>query len=288
MGPGDQGDLIEERLPARAASAPRSGLGERARFLIAISPVIGIFLLSEWLSITGRGSFAGLLGFTGVIALPQLGGVFPILLVSAARRKGDFVPAVVFRLLGNPAVLVASYLFFLSAIFVHGLVIWESTAERIVTLLAGVGILTATIVILRRGALFPRAVVELREDHSPGGQDLFNIPAGGQSVPARVRLNYADGEQEVEAATGEVKAFDALRSPAFRLPATGARELKVWAHRLTAEGISEGLAVRLELQDGAQTRQVDLSRSNGQVVLPLAEERCEARLTFSDRSPRER
>ena len=110
---------------------PAGRLSKRGRFLVCISPVMGVFLVTEWLSITGNGSFAGLLGFLGVIALPLLGGIFPVLLLAATRRKGDFVPGLVLRFLGNPVVLVGIYLVFLGAIFVYGLFIYQGTIQRI-------------------------------------------------------------------------------------------------------------------------------------------------------------
>jgi hypothetical protein len=126
--------LMEERLPA-----PSPGrLGSRGRFLLSISPVVAAFLAAEWLSITGQGSFAGLLGFVAGFSLPLVGGVFPVLLLAATRRKGDFVPGLVLRPLGTPLVLVGTYLLFVGCIFVYGLFIFESMVKRVVILLVGV------------------------------------------------------------------------------------------------------------------------------------------------------
>jgi hypothetical protein len=267
--------LLQERLPARP-----DGLGERARFLLSISPVIGVFLLAEWLAFSGGGSFAGLLGFTGVISLSLLGGIFPVLLVAAARRKGDFVPGAVLRLLGNPAVLVGTYLLFLSAIFIHGLVIWPTALERVVTLAVGALVVLATAIMLQRGALRSRAVIELRQDQTSGGKDVFNVTVSGRPASTEVRLKYAAEEKQLLAAGGEVPSFESLRAATFQLPASSADQLKVWAHRLTPEGGSEGLPAQVLVRDGAATREVGAVQFSGQVLLPLDGSAGEATITL--------
>jgi amino acid permease len=267
--------LIQERLPARAP-----GADERGRFLLSISPVIGVFLLAEYLAFTGGSSFAGLLGFSGVISLSLLGGIFPVLLVAAARRKGDFVPAAAPRLLGSPVVLVATYLLFLSAIFIHGLVIWPTPLERAVTLAVGVLVLLVTVVMLQRGALRSRVVLELRQDQSAGGADVFNVTVSGRPASTQVRLTYPREEKQMLAAGGEVPSLASLRSATFQLPARAADQLKVWAHRLTPEGGSEGLAAQLEVRNGGDPLQVDLVKSNGQALLPLDGSPGEAKITL--------
>jgi len=272
--------LIEERLPA-----PSEGRrGARGRFLLSISPVVAAFLVAEWLSITGVGSFAGLLGFVGVIALPLLGGIFPVLLLAATRRKGDFVPGLVLRLLGNPVVLVGTYLLFLGSIFIYGLFIYEGTAERVVTLLVGVVVLAVTMIMLRRGALDTRVVVELREDLTPNGRHVFNITAGGRPAMTEVWLGYEDSEQHVQAATGEIPAFASLRRATFQLPATEARELKVWAHKITPEGNSQGLPALLNVHCGNEKKEFDLKSCGGQVILPINGEACRLEITLPDLS----
>jgi amino acid permease len=272
--------LMEERLPA-----PSQGwLGARGRFLLSISPVVAGFLVAEWLSITGRGSFAGLLGFVGVIALPLLGGIFPVLLLAATRRKGDFVPGLVLRPLGNPIVLVGTYLLFLGSIFVYGLFIFAGVVERVATLLVGVAVLVVTVIMLQRGALHKRLVVELREDQSRDGQSVFTLTLNGQPTIADVCLVYADGQRQVRAATGEILTFSALRSATFQLPATEASELKCWVHKITPEWHSEGLPALLSVHGGDQEQEFDLTLCSGQVVLPVTGEACWLEVTLVEPS----
>jgi hypothetical protein len=271
---------VEEQLPA-----PGQGrLGTHGRFLLSISPVVAAFLAAEWLSITGQGSFAGLLGFVGAFSLPLVGGVFPVLLLAATRRKGDFCPGLVLRPLGNPILLGATYLLFIGCIFGYGLFIFESMVERAVILLVGVIVLAVTAVMLHRGALNRRLVVELREDQSLGGTSGISLTANGQPATAHVRLVNADGQPEVRAATGQAPVSPALRSASVQLPAGRASELKAWAHRITPEWRSEALPARLSVRCGGEAREFDLALCGGQIVLPITGEACELEITLAESS----
>jgi amino acid permease len=272
--------LIEERLPAPSEDR----LGARSRFLLSISPIAAVFLVTEWLSITDSGSFAGLLGIVGVISLPLLAGIFPVLLVAASRRKGGFVPGLVLRALGNRAVLVSTYLLFLGSIFMHGLFIWDSPVKRAATMVVGCMVLGVTGLTLRGRALDARVVVELREDLSLGGKSMFNITASGQPARAKVWLTYESGDQQLEGASGEVENLQGMRQAVFHLPATGARELKVWVHRITPEGSSTSLPAWVEVHCGNDRKEYDLKSSGGQVVLPLAAGECRLEVRLRETS----
>src|SRR5437016_5425037 len=100
------------------------------RLFLSASPLAAGFLLTEWLSAHGDQSFTGLLSFLGTILVSLFGGVFPVLLLAAGRRKGEFVPGFACRSLGSPPVLAVLYLTFLASLLVHGLVIWQSPAAR--------------------------------------------------------------------------------------------------------------------------------------------------------------
>jgi len=244
--------------------------------------VAAVFLLTEWALLTERGSFAGPLSFLGVIVISLLGGIFPVLLLIASRRKGEVVPGVVYRFLGHPLLTTGIYLLYLTSLFLHGLVIWENPGQRAVALSVGVMMLGVTIALVRRGSFAPRLVVELRQDQSEGGRALFNITVGGQSVPVAVRLGYPDSEKQHEAATGEIPAFSSLRYAKFQLPAIQARDLKVWAHKITPEGNSEGLPALLEVHRGHEKKDFDLKLSGGQVVLPLGGQACRLAITLPE------
>ena len=253
---------------------------ELGRWVLAVSPAAAIFVLVEWLFFAGAESFTGPLSFLGVIVASLLGGLFPVLLLVSSRRKGELVPGVVYRFLGNPVLLVCISLLSLGNLFLHGLVIWQGAAERAIALSIGVLMLGLTVVMVRRGAFSPRLVVELRGDQRPGEQPAFAIVAAGQPATAEVRLGYPAGEQVHHAAAGEVANFARLQQATFDLPRGQATELKVWAHTLTAVGDSEGLPARLEVRQGEDTAQFDLGLSGGQAVTPIDGERVQATLTL--------
>jgi amino acid permease len=282
---------IPRRIRVRAvAQRAWEVLGERGRFFLLVSPVAAVFLLVEWLLFTDAESFAGPLSFLGVIVVSLLGGIFPVLLLISSRRKGEFVPGVVYRFLGHPLLITSIYFVFLASVFLHGLVIWRDPVERAGALFVGVLILGVTMAMVRRGAFAPRVVVELREDPSAssgqalseGGRAVFAITADGQPGMAEVRLGYPEGEQRYQAAAGEMPALSLLRYAIFQLPAEQVQELKVWAHRITPEGDSEGLPVLLEVHCGSETTRFDLKLSGGQVLLPLTSEACRLEITLPD------
>ena len=244
-------------------------VGERGRFVVSVSPLILAFLVTEWLLATGGASFTRLTGFTGVVTVSLASGVFPLLLLIASRRKGEYVPGVVFRFLAWPWIVVPLYVLFVGNLFLHGLIIWQYPVERVAALVAGMLMLSMTLVMVRRGAFTPRLVVELRHDQRAGDEAVLTIVSGGQPAAAEVRLRYADSERSMQAVSANVSMFSALRSATVQLPTTTARELKVWTHTVTAEGRAESLTGLLEVHTEAETQQFDLQLCGGQVVVPL-------------------
>ncbi|MEW5956857.1 MAG: hypothetical protein AB1801_03970 [Chloroflexota bacterium] len=273
--------LAQERLPIQAARSLSSRLGERGRFWLAASPVVGAFLLAEWIAVTGFGTFTNLLGVLSAMTLPLLAGIFPVLLLAATRRQGDFVPGVVYRLLGQPVLLGSIYLFFLGVIFIHGALIWESPVTRLIAFLVGLAVFGSTIVMLKDRALRPRLVVELRADQRDGEPSRITLICNGQAVSGDVWLGYAAGEEQVQANAGSIRNVAGLRYARLHLPPTPARQLKVWTHTITPDGASQDLPARLTIEEEDDTQQMfDLHLSDGQVVLPLngAARRLEIRI----------
>jgi hypothetical protein len=178
-------------------------------------------------------------------------------------------------------VVVGVYLLFLVSIFLHGALIWRDPSQRLAAVFVGVAVLGMTLVCLRRGMLAPRVVVELRVNRNAGGRASFSIISSGRPALADVWLKYDDGEQHIAAASGEVRAFPLLQSATFQLPATPARELKVWAHAITLEGASEALPTRLDVRDGAQAHQIDLHHAGGQALVPLTDAAGAVQVTLS-------
>jgi len=241
-----------------------------------------VFMLAEWLLLAKEASFAGVLGFGGVIVNSLTAGIFPVLLLVASRRKGDYVPAVVYRLLGHPGVAFGVYCLFLVNLFGHGLFIYRDPWSRGTAILVGVGVLGLTAVMLRRRAFAPRSVVELRQDAREAGASVLNIASAGQPLAARIRLGRKGLEDELRTATAAIPDLSALCYAVLELPAGPAREVKVWAHRITPEGASEALPVVVEIRCGEDTRRFDLKLSNGQAVVAVSQEECVVRMTFPE------
>jgi hypothetical protein len=243
---------------------------ERARFMVCVAPVLLVFVVTELLLATGCESFSGVWSIAGIIGNSFIAGIFPLLLLVASRRKGDVVPSVVLRFLSHPLFVGGMYLFVLGLLVIHGLVIWQGPVARAAALLAALLAVAMPIVMCRQGAFERRLVVELREDTRSGGEAQFSVIAAGQPAIAVVRLNYRDSERGFKAAAGNVPPLDDLRVATFHLPPTPARELKVRAHRVTANGESESLPAFVEVHDDQGVREFDLHLSSGQVIMPLA------------------
>jgi amino acid permease len=262
-------------------------LGRRGRFAIGTSPVVAAFLAAEWMVLTGSGSFTGVLNFIGILVVALLAGVFPVLLLVSSRHKGEHVPAAGVRRLGNPLLLGAIYLLFVTGVFLHGLVIWDSPFKRGAALLAGAAMVAMTLAMARRGAFAPRTNVELRDGEGAGAA-AFAVTAAGQPAEADVLLEYPDGQQRIGAARGDVPAFASLRRATFRARPQGgkiaaARELKIWVHRVNAERESQAIPAQLEVHLDGESHQYNLELSDGQVVLPLTRAPWRVEITLARR-----
>jgi hypothetical protein len=196
-------------------------------------------------------------------------GIFPALLLVASRRKGDVVPSTMYPLLGHPLVMGGIYLVFLGIILLHGLVIWQDVVDRTLALALALVVVVITVYAVHRGSFAPRAVVELRHELCDPETGSFSVTVAGERRAALVQFDYGGGCQRREAAQGSIPRFSRLRAARLAVPTHGARELKVWAHRVTPERTSEPLPVRLDVVDGSHARHVELAACGGQIVVPL-------------------
>lgn len=224
---------VIELLPRPNATArgllARVGATRRGRLVIGFAPAAAVCVALEVVVLTGQDSFAGPLGIGGALAVPVITGVFPMLLILAARRKGEYVPGRIIALVGHPAVVAVVTGLFVGAVALHGLVIWDGPAER----LAAIVIALATLVLVawswRNGAFRPRAVIELRRDGRTQRSTL-SVTAAGHSVAHEVPL---DGLAAVTATAD--------------LPAGAWREVRVWPHEVSADGWSTSLDAEVEV-----------------------------------------
>jgi hypothetical protein len=147
---------VHEWLPGEAT--------ERMRFASGILPVVALFGLVEWLLLTDRASFTGAIGFVNSVTGPALSGIFPILLLAASRRTGDYVPGTIWGFLNHPFVAAALYSLFTATMFAYALVLWDDVAPRIVAGASGLVLLGMTARSVLGGAFRAQLVVELRTD----------------------------------------------------------------------------------------------------------------------------
>jgi amino acid permease len=263
---------------------PLQRLGARGRFALSAGPVVLVFLATEWMLLTESGSFAGLLSFVGVIVVTLLTGIFPVLLLVSSRQKGERSPARVYSFLSHPVVLAVLYLFFLSSVVLHGLVIWDDLWERAGAVIVSAMILATTGAMKRRGAFTRRVTVEVRTD-AEGGRTLFEISVRGRPLRSLVQLDYRDGSKTLRAAAGEIPRFSSLSRAVFKLnESTGsgpAQEVKVWVHRSIGEAESLPIHAVLRIRTNGNVLERDLELSGGQAVLPLGAD-DEIELVFAE------
>ncbi len=264
-------NLAGERLSLQRSKS----LGRLGTFLVSLSPVILVFAIALYLSITGSGSFAGILGFLGVVVDSLMIGIIPVILLLASRRKGELVPGVVHRILGNRVLVVAIFLFYLFILFFHGLVIWQSPVAKAAGVIVGVLVIVLTLDMLRKKTFSSRLVIELRNDLQEGKTSLLSIVDGGEMAAADLSLLYANGRQEVGKANSAIEDFSRLISLSLKLPQSNTRELKVWVHQVTAEGGSGELAAVSILTTGSQQQELELSASRDQTVVRMDNEPSE-------------
>ena len=246
----------------------RAVFGPRGRFILAASPVAAGFLLAEAMLLSGTGSFAGLIGFIGVVVMSLLAGIFPVLLVAASRRKGEHVPRATAGFLGHPALLTVIYILFLAAILVHGLLIWSDALRRVVALLVAAVVVVMTAVLTRRRGFARRMTIEVREELDDGGRALFSVTAGGRPVPADILLSYPAQEVDLRATSARIPSFRELQEIRVRVkPLPPIRELKVFVHRVTPDGGSQAVPATVEVrEDGQVSRTADIKAGQSLIV----------------------
>ena len=210
-------NLAGERLsPQRSKS-----LGRLGTFLVSLSPVILVFAIALWLSITGSGSFAGILGFLGVLVDSLMIGIIPMILLLASRRKGELVPGVMYRFLGNRLLVIAIFLLYLFILFFHGLVIWQSPLAKAAGVIVGLLVIVLTIDMLRKKRFAPRMVAELRDDQREGHESLLALVDSGETADADLILTYKDGRELATKTNTTLIDFSRLQSLSLQLPQSG-------------------------------------------------------------------
>ncbi len=238
-----------EVLDAAAKRLPEPGgvVGRIGRFALQASPLLAMYALVVVLIQAGAISFTAPLSFIGTLTLPLLGGVFPVLLLMAARRRGERLPGLRVPAIGHPLVALAVVALFLAAVAVFGLFIWTDVPERLAALSVSAAILALVAASWRRGAFRPRTVVEYRTEPGPPAVGVVSIVSDGRPMSARIELAATDGTRTLDAADAVVNSPGHLRSVRVALPTGAARELELWVHAVTPDGSSQRTPVSVEV-----------------------------------------
>jgi hypothetical protein len=161
----------------------------RARSILAFGPVLLIFGIAEITLDLGNASFSSVMTISGVVTNVLVGAAIPMLIVLAARRRGELVPPRVWRWLGWPPLAWGIVVASLAALVLVGLFVWDDWGSRAAALAMAVLGAVTVVWALRAGALHPRALVELL----PG---RWAVVASGRPLAVDTELDY-DGREPV-------------------------------------------------------------------------------------------
>jgi amino acid permease len=255
-------------IPIARWRARRSG--RLADFAIGAAPLGAIFIAVEWLLNAGGISFTEPLNVVGTITLPLLGGVLPMLLLVASRRRGERLPGRMIGPLGRPVTALLIGSLYLFSVFAFGLWIWHEPLQRLAAIGTGVAIIALPVVAWRRGAFQPRTVVEYRIEAGPPAYGIVSVLSAGRPLVAEIGLLDATGRRTVTAAEASVAAPNQLRSVSVSLPKHETRELELWVHAVSGDGSSTSTpsAVEVLVAGDLRTIRVD-GQKDGPVLVPL-------------------
>jgi amino acid permease len=227
--------------------------------LVAFVPLVLVFATVQALVWTGRETFTGTLGLIGVLTAPLMVGVVPMLLLAAARRRGEYEPAALAPLLRSRAAFVLVGLLFIAAMVAHGLVIWTAPIPRVLALVTAVLATVATGWVVGSGFLRPTATLELRRDRE---LDRYRVrlAVAGNRGRTHLEVQARSGPPVELVVEGASDLPPGSRSVALDLEGLSAGQtlagLRVWAHEVDTSGASQALAVGVWVKgpDGADRR----------------------------------
>jgi amino acid permease len=275
------------RAAAPAAGSPTQAAPHRlsrpVRTALSLLPTCLAFALAEALLLSGSNSFARLVDLAGVIVVPMLSGVFPVLLLKSSRLKGEHVPAGVSRILGHPLVLGGIYAVSVSIVFAHGLLVWDEPFPRAIALLCAGLMVATTVIVSRRGAFTPRTVVAARA--SPRGVLSYAVTSAGLPHPAAVSADYPGRAARSRGASGELADAATLRAVSFELadlPARGPQEMKIIAQHISDEDEVSALPGRIQIQSDGTARVFCAELADGQLLIPHDGRPAEVRIALAD------
>jgi hypothetical protein len=245
-------------------------LDKKRQFLVSLAPILLIFVLVEWLLLSGRESFSGLIGALGGILTPLLGGIFPILMLAASRQKGEYAPQRSFAFLGKPLVMGMVYLIYLGGVLVYGFLIWDEPLQRLLAIGMGIVVLVVTFLSIRRGSFVSRAVVELKVTVSDRFEHAtLSLMDQGKPLACMVHLVYSHAKESIQGTTIDIPDYQDLSAIKVEFSGLVSPELKIWTHRVTQEGNSEPLPASVKLINDSEAAAVLLDMPSSPIIKPL-------------------
>jgi hypothetical protein len=93
----------------------------------------------------------------------------------------------------------------------------------------------------------------------------------GELAMTDIKVTYPGHEHSIQAASGTIPDFHALRRLAFQLAPTSSKLFKLWSYRLTPAYAAVPLPVNFSLVDSTQEiiQSGELAEDSGQVMLSL-------------------
>ncbi len=256
---------VREALPSTAKKT--------TQFLVSVAPIFLLFIIVEWMLFTDRESFSWLLGIVGVLLLPLLGGIFPVLMLAASRRKGDYTLKLPFGFLGNPLVLTFVYFIYLGSVFIYGFFIWDDPIQRLIAIGVGIMTLIVTYLVIRQGAFVSRIVIELRVEVSDTDERaILAIVDAGKPLAGTFKLVYTNEERSMRGSEIEIPAYKQLKNVFIEFSSPSSKEMKVWLHRVTPEGNSEPIPAAMRLKNGGTDTKIQRDPKTGQVIKSLTDQ----------------
>ncbi len=253
--------------------------GRFARFAARATPVVILFVIVAVLLANNAISMTSILALIGTLTVPLLGGVVPMLVLVAARRRGERVPKRFLRPLGHPIVAGVVGLVFLMGVAAFGLWIWREPLDRLAALGVSGAILALTALSVRRGAFSPRTVIEYRIESGPPPFGILSVVSRGRQVAAEVRLQDDAGERAIPGPIAEIPRPTRVRRLVVTVPASAAREMRLWLHAIAPSGASGdvGTPTDIAIGDGADIR---VAGTGGPLEVPTAGETLTLTLTM--------
>ena len=251
-----------EQLPAAVAASgsPRASADRktssalellvshpRGRWAIAMAPMVGTFAAIEAIVLFGLGSFVEALGVVGTLELPLLAGVFPMLLLGAARRRGEFVPRPALPFVGHPLVVGIVSALFMAVLPVYGTAIWDDPLRRGLALGVGGATIAVAAVAARNSAFRPRAVVQLRVDGEQVRTLSVNLVVDGQAVAAAATWAARRAGGPISHFDGPAPRADEVGAVEVALPSGSPSEVRVWSHAVDGDGESSAWPAKVSV-----------------------------------------